>query len=451
MTRDLPPAIVFRGNDICFLGIIRSLAKSGIPHRSVIFTWPGAKTWWSEKSDFYNKDILISNPFTDPFLALDELIRAGKQLLSKWGQPLLAIPSSDTNLMFLLDNEEILSPYFTLMGDKKFTSYRNDVAHKYQCFKLLSESPLNLCPATFHCKKASDISDIIKKISYPAIFKPSTKDYGQSFYVNYKGLKAVECETQNDLCTGLNDCMRKGFDIIAQEKVLFDRVEDEIPFYAYVDRDHNIRMAATGIKELIQPYPFGTATILKLSWHPELLSIAQEVVRSLRWRGIIMIEFIRDKRDGCWKVIEINVRPWLFVGFYERFGLNYPAMLYRDWQFGLESYEDKIVCPSEKILSMSPIHIDLQRLYINFEEEQLEGVFNSGITGLSTWLKQFSFCITEAYFDPADQRAGLEPLKEIFIKVGLFPSAISDLSELFFDTSALKNPTALHSLENKIK
>ena len=75
------PIVVFRGNDICFHGITKSLAKSGIPFITVLFTWEGAKTWWSENSKFYKSDIKISNPFTHPNEALLELIKNGKNLM----------------------------------------------------------------------------------------------------------------------------------------------------------------------------------------------------------------------------------------------------------------------------------------------------------------------------------------------------------------------------------
>ena len=76
------PIVVFRGNDICFHGITKSLAKSGIPFITVLFTWEGAKTWWSENSKFYKSYIKISNPFCHPNEALLELIKNGNGINS---------------------------------------------------------------------------------------------------------------------------------------------------------------------------------------------------------------------------------------------------------------------------------------------------------------------------------------------------------------------------------
>ena len=156
-------------------------------------------------------------------------------------------------------------------------------------------------------------------------------------------------------------------------------------------------MAATSIKELIQPYPFGTANILRLSWHSELLNTANQVVKALKWRGIIMIEFIRDQKDNKLKVIEVNVRPWLFIGFYTRFGLNFIDKLYQDWTEGLEPYDGNTIVPSEATLKLSPIHIDLIGIANHFNEEEKVKYFIDDDDVLLHWLKSFSQNIISTY------------------------------------------------------
>ena len=80
-----------------------------------------------------------------------------------------------------------------------------------------------------------------------------------------------------------------------------------------------------------------------------------------------MIEFIRDKKDSKWKVIEINIRPWLFIGFYELFGLKYLSLLYQDWQNLLDNFDGTTIFPSKEVLFNSPIHVDIGGI-INFGE-----------------------------------------------------------------------------------
>ena len=190
-----PPVIIFRSNDICYLGIIRSLGKLSIPYEVVTFTWPSCGIWWSEDS-LYSKNIInhiIPNPYEFPQEALAALVVIGIKLLEKWKMPLLAIPSSDTNLMFLLDHEHDLSQYFCLMGDETFSDYRGDIINKTLCSKVLYSYSPYLSPRSIGCRDLNDIDSVIQFMTYPCIYKPAEKDYGQSFYAMHNGRKAIEC------------------------------------------------------------------------------------------------------------------------------------------------------------------------------------------------------------------------------------------------------------------
>jgi len=48
------------------------------------------------------------------------------------------------------------------------------------------------------------------------------------------------------------------------------------------------------------------------------------------YRGIFSAEFKKDERDGAFKILEINVRPWWFVEFTANCGVNVVEMAYRD-------------------------------------------------------------------------------------------------------------------------
>ena len=56
------------------------------------------------------------------------------------------------------------------------------------------------------------------------------------------------------------------------------------------------------------------------------------LLAATRYRGIFMIEFKFDERDGRFKVIELNARPFWLVGHVERAGVDLPWMSYCDAQ-----------------------------------------------------------------------------------------------------------------------
>jgi predicted ATP-grasp superfamily ATP-dependent carboligase len=71
-----------------------------------------------------------------------------------------------------------------------------------------------------------------------------------------------------------------------------------------------------------------------------------------------MIEFIRDHKDGVWKVIEVNPRPWLFVDFFRRFGLNYLQYLHEDLH-GTTAHWPALRLLDPATLAARPVHISL--------------------------------------------------------------------------------------------
>ena len=422
------PVIVMRSNDLSFLGIIRSLGREKIPFRSIVFTWKNAHTWFSEKSKYFKKDYRIPNPHENNKTALVAMVKIGQLLLKEFNQPLLIIPSSDTNLMFLINNENTLNKFFVLNGCKKFKTYRADIADKFYCSSLVTKKYPELCPKTFKCESNIEIDLLIKKTLYPLIVKPSVKDYAQSFYAKHNGMKALTVTNESELKKILNDGLVAGSKLIVQEKITFDRPENEIPFYAYVDKNSKIIMAATGIKRLIQPHPYGTANVLELSWHQELLELAQKIVEAISWRGLIMIEFIKEKNTNQWKMIEINTRPWLFCDFYSRYNFNFIKLLYLDWTNNLADYE-KVQLPSDGLMKKPPVHFGLLAIYNNMTAKEKKHTFND-LNSIMKYIESFGGTFSLTYYELDDVQPGVENLKALLKKIDSHTSIDSLINTL---------------------
>ena len=272
-----------------------------------------------------------------------------------------------------------------------------------------------LCPKTFKCESNIEIDLLIKKTLYPLIVKPSVKDYAQSFYAKHNGMKALTVTNESELKKILSDGLEAGSKLIVQEKIAFDRPEDEIPFYAYVDKNSKIIMAATGIKRLIQPHPYGTANVLELSWHQELLELAQKIVEAISWRGLIMIEFIKEKNTNQWKMIEINTRPWLFCDFYSRYNFNFIKLLYLDWTNNLADYE-KVQFPSDGLMKKPPVHFGLLAIYNNMSTKEKKHIFND-LNSIMKYIESFGGTFSLTYYELDDVQPGVENLKALLKKI----------------------------------
>lgn len=356
-TKRRVPVVVIRSNDCSFLGIVRSLWRCQIPAICITYTWPNAPVWYSQYSPLTQANFSIENPHTDETAALQDLLQTGRELLFEYKQKLLILPSSDTSLMFLCKYEDQLLQFFSFVGSTAWDECRKDVITKDRCADMLRAHGI-ATPTSFGCRSEDDIIGISQRIGYPCVYKPAIKDFAQTFYKQHRGLKAVRCENATELSQRLSAEINSGYELIIQDFVEFESASDEVPAYCYFDIEHNLILFSTGFKANIYPEPFGTAIELELTYETQLEPLCAKIGKALQWRGLLMVEFIKDSQSGIWQVIEINTRPWLMSDFYARSGLNYSATLYADYSG--DQLERKR--PSDTLLAAKPLHIDCYAL-----------------------------------------------------------------------------------------
>ncbi len=66
---------------------------------------------------------------------------------------------------------------------------------------------------------------------------------------------------------------------------------------------------------------------------PELETAGRALLDELEWHGLAMVEFLRDPRDGEFKLMEINPRFWSSLPFSVRTGADFPAYY---WQLATD-------------------------------------------------------------------------------------------------------------------
>ena len=159
-------------------------------------------------------------------------------------------------------------------------------------------------------------------------------------------------------------------------------------------------MAANGVKEVIYPPPFGTAIVLRFAWFSELMSIAQRIVDAVNYRGILMIELIRDQKDDQWKVIELNLRHWLFNGFYRRLGFNFTKQLYDD--LCESAAPSAAIVASDELQSDNHAHIDLAGI----AQKMVVQKVTPSLANFLTALDAIPGNLSHPYSDPGDPAPG---------------------------------------------
>jgi D-aspartate ligase len=76
------------------------------------------------------------------------------------------------------------------------------------------------------------------------------------------------------------------------------------------------------------PVEFGsTSTYVATAHLPTVSAAAETFLRSIRHHGLVEIEFKHDHRDGLLKVLDVNPRPWNWLGLAEAAGVDFGAAI----------------------------------------------------------------------------------------------------------------------------
>ncbi len=376
------PVVILRANDISFLGLIRSIGEiSSTDIYPVVFYWKDNPTWHGEKSKFFSNITIIENPATDANVALKQMINLGKELKSKYGRKAIVLCSSDVNLFFFIKYETHLSEYFSLPGDRKLSNFSAKLADKSNVTKIFKKNLSHFNPITDYISNLDEISKLKRWDIFPCIIKPAEKDFTQSFYRENNSLKAIMCNDMSELEKYTRQFLSKKHKLIIQEYLEFDSSTDEIPTYTYFDGNGNLRIYANGIKKIIFPEKFGTAIALELSYESELIKYAEKVGKELEWFGPLMIEFVKDKKNFEYKILEINTRPWLFHNFYNQCGLPFVKMFVENI-LELNNDDFKINLPKQDVIGNCNIDLlnmaklfNIEKKYSNLSKSKITNKF----------------------------------------------------------------------------
>ena len=85
----------------------------------------------------------------------------------------------------------------------------------------------------------------------------------------------------------------------------------------------------TGRKLEQWPPGFGTSCLADARWDPTIAAAGVRVLQELGYWGISEIEFVEDA-DGRPLLLDVNTRPWKWVGLPVAAGVDLPLLAYRD-------------------------------------------------------------------------------------------------------------------------
>lgn len=300
-------AIIIEGH-VQGLSNVRSLGEKGIPVYVI-----DVCHCLAQHSKYCKKYFKCPAFNTQEFI--DFLINLGvKEKLDGW----VLIPSNDHIVENLSRNIDRLSPYFKTIAPS--IDILNNIVNKKNLL-LLAERCGVAIPNTCY----PETKENVKNLTFPILIKGN---YGLSFYKKTHS-KAIQVDNIDDFEVELNRINSiVDFDnIMIQELIPYDSKNKVVSFTCFAEKG-DIKTHWMGDKLREHPIKYGTATYSRSISIPQILESSLPLIKSLNYTGVCEIEFMRDSRDGIYKLIEINPRTWLWVGLAKKCGVDYAYMIY---------------------------------------------------------------------------------------------------------------------------
>jgi predicted ATP-grasp superfamily ATP-dependent carboligase len=306
-----PPALIL-GRGLTALGVLRLLGRRGID----AYVWPPA-TDMVRRSRWYRPAPEVGlDPEADlaGFLGVLPLERA------------VVIPTSDAWAMALAGlGEAPVTARFPACVPAR--TVLETLVDKRAFADVLRAAGLPH-PLTVPVAAPGDLVRVPDDVIPRAFLKPHDS---QRFFARF-GVKAFRVASREEAEHRIETLAREGIGVVVQEYIPGPASEHYF-VDGFADREGGV-LSAFGRRRLrMYPPDFGNSTCMVSVPPAEVadgLATIERLTSLLGYHGIFSAEFKRDPRDGRLKLLEVNARPWWYVEFAGRCGVDVVAQYYDD-------------------------------------------------------------------------------------------------------------------------
>lgn len=289
------------------LSVVRSLGARGV---QVITS---DKTLWhmSRFSKFTAQNLRYPDPKRSPDHFLEWLISTiRKEHID------MIFPMDDDTMEIAVAHREELEPIVRMVVPSK---HAYDIASDKGKTVQLAVKHGVLCPTTIELSEdvyRTDLIAKIKNIQFPLVIKPRRSS-------GARGIRIVESLEQ----------LKQMLPIIHKDypdPILQECIPPGVKYDVCLAYNCRHELVASFVQKQIRNYPIrmGPSTVHESVFYPELIEIADHLMKGLHWHGVVDVEFMVDPRDGRPKLMEINPRFWSSLHLSVRCGVDFPWLLY---------------------------------------------------------------------------------------------------------------------------
>jgi len=306
------PGVVLLGSDFKALGLIRSLARRGIPS-AVVDALPRS-AWFSKH---VRKRLRWRTEMWNPALVDFLLGVASDHRLQGW----VLIPVQDDAVELVARHAARLSGAYRLVTpDWHVLRWAHEKHLLYEVAQKFGISH----PRTWYPVDESDLRNL--SIEYPAVIKPSV-----SIQLQYAtGQKALVARDGRELIAQYRRAAAvDSGTLMVQEVIPGDgRAQYSVATY-WKDGGPIVAMTARRTRQFPADYGLSSSFVEAIET-PELMEPTRKLLEGLRLSGMIEVEFKLDSRDGRYKLLDVNVRPWAWHTLCIACGIDFAYIQYCD-------------------------------------------------------------------------------------------------------------------------
>jgi len=304
-----PGAIVIEGH-VQGLSNTRSLGELGVP--VIVVDKVNCIARYSKYcKKFFQCPDFVSDEFAGFLIKL-----AIEENLSGW----VLLPSNDHAVYTISRFRNELEKYFKII-----TAGIETISRIYDKSELLAVAETSNIPFPVTQYFSNPGEKIIPDLEFPVLIKGRK---GLNFY-KALGRKAYQAINERELRKLLTEIGEKIEikETFVQELIPHNGTNRTVSFTAFCIRGE-IKSFWMGIKLREHPIQYGTATFAQSIYVEECYKQSVPLLLELNYTGVCEVEYLKDPRNGLYKLIEINARTWLWVGLAKYCGIDYAKMIY---------------------------------------------------------------------------------------------------------------------------
>jgi D-aspartate ligase len=236
------------------------------------------------------------------------------------------IPGADDSALWLSDiPRSDLAERFRVSSSSRLTQEILQDKSRFASFLQDTGIPH---PRTFRIDSPADID----AMPFDELDRCFVKPVNSQIFSDVMGVKGIWVERRDELHDVWRKLQGHDFKLMAQEYVP-GTANDHYFVDGFRDAGGQLNGLFTRQRVRMHPADFGNSSYsrsIPLDTLKAPVDNMTELLAKLDYRGIFSAEFKRDRRDGEYRIIEVNTRAWTYVEFAARCGVNVCEMAYQD-------------------------------------------------------------------------------------------------------------------------